>query len=69
MERSNAGVVERGEDAGFLLETRKPLRLARQLLGQSLARDLTVQLRVACAVLLAAVRKRGDLTGLSTVSG
>ena len=72
MEGGDAGVVEGGEDAGFLPQAREALGLARELLGQRLEGDLAVQLRVAGAVHLAhapGAEPGHDLVGAHAGSG
>ena len=46
----DARVIERGEDAGFLLQAREAIRLAGQVLGQGLEGDLAGELDVARAI-------------------
>jgi hypothetical protein len=53
VEGRDGGVVERGEDTGFLSQMRKAFGLARELIGQRLEGDLALELRVAGAVDLA----------------
>src|SRR5262249_43522451 len=42
----DAGMIERGERLGFLLESRQPVRILRQRIRQYLNGDLTVEPRV-----------------------
>ena len=59
-------MIQGGEQLCFALETGQPLRIAGEVLGQHLDRDITIERYIACSVNLAhtaGAEPFGDLVG------
>ncbi len=53
VDRTDVGMVERGEELRFAPESRESIGIDREGVGENLERDFTVQTRIACSVDLA----------------
>ena len=49
----NVGMIQRGENLGFAMEAREPVRIGSERVGEHLDGDITIETRVAGAVDLA----------------